>query len=89
MKKVIVAAVAAVVATTSLALAQTGSTGTAGTTTTTKGTSRGADPGITDRNAAQDSPSAGDKAGSGTPGTRTTGAGMAPSDRASGSKSGN
>jgi hypothetical protein len=88
MKKLTVAVLAALLATSSLAFAQTGTAGAAGTRTTTTGTSRGSDPGITNRNAAQDSSSAGDRAGAGTPGTRTTGAGMSPSDRATGSKSG-
>jgi hypothetical protein len=91
MRKLIVPALAALLATSSFALAQSGNAGTArtGTGTSTTGISGGSDPGITDRNAAQESTSKGDRAGSGTPGSRTTGAGLSPSDRATGSKSGN
>jgi hypothetical protein len=91
MKKLIVPALAALLATSSFAFAQTGSTGTAPmepstTTTTTTGAVR--DPGVNDRNARQESVTRGDSAGSGTPGSRTTGAGISPSDRATGADSG-
>ena len=91
MRKLIVPALAALLATSSFALAQSGNgnAGSARTGTSTTGISGGSDPGITNRDAAQDSTSKGDRAGSGTPGSRTTGAGMSPSDRATGSKSGN
>jgi hypothetical protein len=91
MKKLSIAALAALLATSSMAFAQTASTGPAvtGTTNTTGAAARGSDPGVTDRNAAQDSPTAAEtRLGSGTPGNSTTGAGIAPSDRAVGSKSG-
>jgi hypothetical protein len=99
MKRIIVAALATLLATSSFAFAQSGSTGAVGTGTgstgavgtgtgSTTGMSGGSDPGITDRQPAQETPSRGDRAGSGTPGSRTTGAGMSPSDRATGSKSG-
>jgi hypothetical protein len=87
MKKLTVIALAVVLTTSSFAFAQTATTSATGTGTT--GTSGRSDPGINDRNAAQQTPSKGDMAGSGTPGTRTTGAGMSPSDRATGTKSGN
>ena len=89
MKKLIVPALAALIATSSFAFAQTGSTGTTRmepSTTTTSGAAR--DPGVNDQNPRQESVTRGDSAGSGTPGSRTTGAGISPSDRATGADSG-
>jgi hypothetical protein len=88
MRKLIVPALAALLATSSFAFAQTGSPGTQGPGSSTTGQSGRVDPGITDRNAPQGSVTRGDSAGSGTPGTRSTGAGIAPSDRATGADSG-
>ena len=96
MKKIIAIVSFGVLATASMAMAQTGST--SGTSssgaamTTAPGASTPGGPGdIADptRRGVEQSPSAADRGGSGTPGTRTTGAGMQPSDRAMGSKSGN
>jgi hypothetical protein len=95
MKKIIAAAALGILATSSIAMAQTGTTtgtsssGSATTNapgaSTTGGAGDIADP---TRRGVERSPSAGHRGGSGTPGTRTTGAGMQPSDRAMGSKSG-
>ena len=91
----IIAVAAFILATSSIATAQTGTTtGTSSsgsTTTTAPAASTTGGPGdIADptRKGAEPSPSAADRGGSGTPGTRTTGAGMQPSDRAMGGKSG-
>jgi hypothetical protein len=88
-KQIVVATVLTVlVVTSSAAIAQTSTpSGTASEGGATTGTGRDiADP---TRHGAEQPPSAGDRAGSGAPGTRTTGAGMQESDRAMGSKSGN
>ena len=87
MKTLTVIALAAVLTTSSFAFAQTGTTSATGTGTT--GVSGRSDPGIDNQKPAQQNSSKGDMAGVGTPGTRTTGAGMSPSDRATGTKSGN
>jgi hypothetical protein len=89
MKILTVIALAAVLTTSSFAFAQTGTTSATGAGTGSTGVSGRSDPGIDNQKPAQQNSSKGDMAGSGTPGTRTTGAGMSPSDRATGTKSGN
>jgi hypothetical protein len=101
MNKIIVAMVAALLTTSSLAFGQTvggdgvSSQGAATSSGATAGGSTGmsagsSGTGIADpsRAGAEPTPRTGEMAGSGTPGSRTTGAGTSPSDRVTGSKSG-
>ena len=97
MNKIIIATIAAFLATSSVAVGQTvggDSVSSQGAATGSGGTVRGsagssgteiADPNIV---GAEPTPRTGEMEGSGTPGSRTTGAGMAPSDRTMGTKSG-
>lgn len=96
MNKIATLSILTLLATSSIAVAQTGgTTGTSSsgsaTTSAPGGSTAGGTGDIADpsRRGAEQSPSAGDRGGSGTPGTRTTGAGMQENDRAMGSKSGN